>query len=147
MTVHKTLGLAIAATALLAACATAPTDIAGRRLTLADAGPAPPDYRAAINEALRYRLRDYESARIEYPMPPRPVVFGQTALNVGGAGWELCPMVNARNAMGGYTGYRPVFILWNRGQVVDFKADVTAEVWCRDNNDARLAAGPRLALQ
>src|SRR5690606_35939416 len=106
--------------------------------------PAPTDVRAVVNETLRYRLKDFETARVEMPVQPRPVVFADTAINVGGAGWEICPMVNAKNSFGAYVGYRPVYILWNSGRVIDFKAGPTAEIWCRDNNDARLLAGARL---
>lgn len=140
----KTL-IAALITLALAACTTPPTDQKGKPLTIADAGPAPGDAMEAVRSALRYRLKDFESAKIELPLRPRPAVFARAAgLNQGGAGWELCPMVNAKNSFGGYTGFKPIFILWNTGQVIDFNASEIAEFWCRDKNDARLEVGPRL---
>lgn len=124
---------------------TPPTDQTGRRLSLSDAGPPPMDVAEAVKGVLRYRLKDFESAKLEMPIKPRPVVFAQAAgMNAGGAGWEICPMVNAKNSFGGYTGFKPIFILWKQGQVVDFNATEMAEFWCRDKNDARIEVGLRL---
>ena len=138
--------LAAALSALmLTACMTPPTSPSGRQLTLADAGPPPADVSEAVRTALRYRLKDFETARIEMAMQPRPVVFASTTgMNAGGAGWEICPMVNAKNSFGAYTGFKPIFILWKQGEVIDFNASEMAAFWCRDKNDARLEAGPRL---
>lgn len=129
----------------LAGCMTPPTNSSGKLLTLADAGPPPTDVAETVRNALRFRLKDFESAKIEIPNQPRPVVFATASgLNAGGAGWEICPVVNAKNSFGGYTGYKPIFILWSRGQVIDFNASDMAEFWCRDKNDARVEVGPRL---
>ena len=130
--------------AALVGCSTPPSDSSGRKLTLGDAGASPLDQRGVVAEVLRHRLKDFESARIEYPLQPRAAVFAKTAFSNGGAGWEICPLVNAKNSLGAYTGYRPIFIFWNSGQVLDFKADETSEFWCRDKNDARIEVGPRL---
>lgn len=130
---------------LLTACMTPPTDQLGRKLSLVDAGPPPPDTGEVVRSALRYRLKDFDAAKIEIPVAPRPVVFAQAAgMNAGGAGWEICPMVNAKNSFGGYTGFKPIFILWKQGQVIDFNATEMAEFWCRDKNDARIEVGSRI---
>lgn len=136
--------LSLIALAILAGCSTPPSDLSGRRLSLADAGPPPADQKVVVAAVLRHRLKDFDSAKIEYPTRPRPAVFANTAFNNGGAGWEICPLVNAKNSFGAYTGYRPVFIFWNSGQVLDFNADEMSEFWCRDKNDARIEVGPRL---
>ena len=78
-------------------------------------------------------------------MQPRPVVFASmTGMNSGGAGWEICPMVNAKNSFGAYTGFKPIIILWKQGQVIDFNASEMAAFGCRDKNDGRIQVGPRL---
>lgn len=131
---------------LLAACTTPPIDQSGRKLTLADAGPPPTDVTEAVRSALRYKLKDFETAKIELPLSPRPVVLGKTyGMKVGGAGWEICPMVNAKNSYGAYTGFKPMFILWNNGQVIAFDSSEMAEFWCREEKiDNRLETGARL---
>lgn len=135
----------LAITLLLTACVTQPTDHTGRKLSLADVGPPPSDINEVISNVLRYRLKDFDSAKIETPVKPRPVVFARaTGLNTGGAGWEICPMVNAKNSFGAYTGFKPIFIFWKEGEVIDFNATEMAEFWCRDKNDARIETGQRL---
>ena len=130
---------------LLSACMSPPVDQAGRKLSLADAGSPPGDVEKVVRDALRYRLKDFDSAKIELPFSPRPVVFAKApGLNSGGAGWEICPRVNAKNSYGGYTGFKTIFILWNQGEVIDFNASDMADFWCRDKNDARIEVGNRM---
>ncbi|HJV26854.1 MAG TPA: hypothetical protein VJ673_14290 [Aromatoleum sp.] len=125
----------------LQGCGTAPVGQDGRRLTLADVGPAPQDPMQIVRESLKYRLKDPDSAKVELDRAPRPVVFAGTIGTNGGAGWELCPQVNAKNGFGAYTGYKRVFILWNSGSVVDFIDDYLGDAYCRERNDYRLEVG------
>lgn len=127
--------------AILTGCATAPTGPTGQLQTLADAGPAPADPQKVIAEVLRTRLKDPDSARVQLTKPPRAVVFAKTAATNGGAGWELCPEVNARNGYGAYTGYKRMFILWRNGHVVDFIDGHLGEAYCNERNDYRLQSG------
>ena len=60
-------------------------------------------------------LVDPESARFKYPY--------MTVEQRGSKhpnGWATCAMVNARNSMGGYTGYQIVLIRFVQGKVVFF---------------------------
>ena len=129
----------------LVACTIYPTDRNGRKLTLEDVGPPPADVAEAVRNALRYQLKDFDSAKIEIPVSPRPVVFAKApGLNNGGAGWEICPMVNAKNSYGAYVGFSPAFILWNKGEVIDIIFSKASPYWCGDDNSTRALVGPRL---
>lgn len=123
----------------LAGCASHPTGPDGRPLTLADAGPPPADQETAVRAVLKYRLRDYDSAKIELDRAPRRVVMSPYLDLSGGAGWEMCPMVNAKNVYGGYVGYQRVFILWKNGVAVAYADGATGAAWCDERNSFRLA--------
>lgn len=129
--------LALAAVGL-AACTTAPTGQGGKPLTLADAGPKPADAMAIAKAAMLPILKDPESARFQLIRPARPVVTGDTMFNKGGAGWEICVNVNAKN---GYTGYRTTYLLWNSGRVVLHDSSPMGETMCRENDSTRLLVG------
>lgn len=130
-----------ALTVSLAACSTTPTGQGGKPLTLADAGPKPTDAMAIAKAVMLPILKDPESARFQLIRPARPVVTGDTIFHKGGAGWEICVNVNAKNSYGGYTGYRTTYILWNSGRVVLHKTTEMAEVMCREIDDSRLMVG------
>jgi len=136
----RAFALSILATGLTA-CASAPTGEGGRAVTLADAGPAPADALGLINRELRTRLKDPESARVAIAREPRRVVFATSSFNKGGAGWEICAQVNAKNSFGAYTGVKQVFMLWNTGRVVDFIDGDLGNAFCREKNDYRLQVG------
>lgn len=128
------------ATAILASlvctcgCATHPTDSTGRQLTIEDAGPAPVDPEAAFREVLRYRLKDPDSALVR--IIGKPVAMVTRAVIIiptnGGAGWQICAEVNAKNSYGAYVGYKRIFVLWNAGKAVDYLDGDFGEMACRD---------------
>lgn len=129
----------VVAIVMIAGCASHPTTPDGRPQTLQDAGPPPADPMAVVRGVLKYRLRDFDSAKIELDRAPRRVVMGSWLEHPGGAGWELCPNVNAKNAYGGYTGYQRTFILWRNGSVVDVIDGDFGEAYCTERNNFRLA--------
>lgn len=122
----------------LVGCGHAPMNGAGKPATLADVGPAPVDPMLIVTSELKMRLKDPETARIELARPPRAVVMANSALVPGGAGWEICASVNAKNAFGGYTGYKSIFFLWNNGELLSYVDGDLGDAFCRDKNDYRL---------
>lgn len=127
--------------AALTACTTAPTGQGGKPLTLADAGPKPADAMAIAKAAMLPILKDPESARFQLIRPARPVVTGDSIFHKGGAGWEICVNVNAKNSYGGYTGNRTTYLLWNTGRVVLHDSSPFGETLCRENDSSRLMVG------
>lgn len=121
---------ALLVSTLLAGCASAPMHADGRLVTLADAGPVPEDQAAIVLGVLKEALRDPESAKVEIDRAPRRVIVSKLLERKGGAAWELCPLVNAKNAYGGYTGYKRVHILWNE-RVVDYSVGDFGDEVCR----------------
>lgn len=131
--------------ALLSACATTSGGPAGEPLTLADAGPAPRDALAAAKTALRDVLKDPESARVELIRPARPIVLARSMFSEGGAGWEICVSVNAKNSFGAYVGYKPYFILWHATGVKEIKGQDLGFGYCAERNSHRLQVGKPVA--
>lgn len=129
---------ALLVSTLLAGCASAPMHADGRLVTLADAGPVPEDQAAIVQEVLARILKDPDSARVVIDRAPRRVVMSKIGFRPGGAGWELCPSVNAKNEFGGYTGARRVFILWN-GEVREVLANEFGQSVCAGTGDAYAA--------
>ena len=127
--------------AALTACVTAPTGQGGKPLTLADAGPKPADAMAIANAAILPMLKDPESARFQLIRPARPVVMADTVFHKGGAGWEICVNVNAKNSFGGYVGYRTTYLMWNTGKIIMHIDGDLGQVACSENIGARLMIG------
>lgn len=96
----------------LAALAAAPT--------LAQAPPAPQvappaGYEESIRILLRGKLLDPDSAKLEAYRAPKwgSFVAVKTPWSKPEVGWLACYAVNAKNAMGGYTGYQTVLFVVN----------------------------------
>ncbi len=106
--------LLLGAAASLAGCA-APTP------TASNAGPRPPDPRRLVQDFLRGQLKDPYSAQIEMrsmnPTTAKGPLFGPPVY-----AWGICADVNAKNAYGGYTGFKPVVVVWraDRGLLEGF---------------------------
>ena len=86
---------------------------------------------AIVRDALRYRLKDPDSAMVKLVGSPYPMVINKTMVTNGGAGWWICAEVNAKNSYGGYTGYKHVFIFWRAGEVLDYLDDDMGQIACR----------------
>lgn len=97
--------LMLGTVALFAGCATPANP------TAAEAGPRPPDPRRVVQEYLRAQLKDPYSAQVEMrgmaPAQASGAMFGPRVI-----GWGICADVNAKNAYGGYTGFKPVVVVW-----------------------------------
>lgn len=106
----------IAVAALVAGCASAPTtgEIAGF-----DYGPYPSAYQTVIQDYLRQRLKDPDSAQYQWERGPSQGWDRYGRLNVG---WRVCLQVNAKNSFGGYTGFRPYYFIINRDRIVRVEA-------------------------
>lgn len=90
--------------AALAGCASGPG-------TPADYGPKPTDPMRVMRDYLRVALKDPYSAQIE--MRAVGQITNRTSLFTPMLyAWGICAEVNAKNAFGGYTGFKPVIVLW-----------------------------------
>jgi hypothetical protein len=102
---------------LLCGCTTAPTAPDGSLLGPSDFGPRPDDPAAIVAEHLRTRLRDPYSAQIEVRGLNQVTVKG-SLITRAAFGWGICAGVNAKNAYGGYSGFKNVVVVWRQGSGV-----------------------------
>ena len=104
--------LSIAAVAALAGCAVnQPVD-----WSKADYGPYPQDYEQIVKQHMQERLKDPDSAK--YQFPGKPVAGYEHIAGKTDFGWYLCPLVNAKNSYGAYTGYQQYYIMIKNGIVI-----------------------------
>jgi hypothetical protein len=99
---------------ILSACATGTPNAA-------DIGPVPTiDPDQEVKSRLELILIDSDSAkyrRVGGPVPGR----AQQALLLGGQvveGWGYCYLINAKNRLGGYTGYTPYYFVFRNNTIV-----------------------------
>lgn len=96
--------VALSFAALVAACAQA---VEPRNASTLGARPSDPE--AAIRSYMELRLIDPRSAmyrKVGGPVPGHakpPLIDGGARVH----GWSYCYLVNARNRLGGYTGWQP----------------------------------------
>ena len=105
---------AVSALLLMAGCSAGPPDLAA-------IGPVPTvDPEPQIRAAMDLVLIDGESARYRQVGGPVPGKVQQPLLAGGrtAQGWGYCYLINARNSLGGYTGFKPWYFV--------FKNDVLA---------------------
>lgn len=102
-------------TALLAACAQikAPTQ---EETDAADYGPDPVDQQSIIKRYYEYRLKDPASA--QYRDWSKPVKYWFGTRGTSTFGYLVCVAVNAKNSLGGYTGFQTDGFLLRNGNVV-----------------------------
>lgn len=77
---------------------------------------APPaGYEESVRAYLRGKLLDPESAKLEPVRAPKwgSFVAVKTPWSKPESGWLVCYSINAKNAMGGYTGYQTVLFVVN----------------------------------
>lgn len=77
---------------------------------------APPEvYQESVRIYLRGKLLDPDSAKLELVAGPRwgSFVAVKTPWSKPEIGWLVCYSLNAKNAMGGYTGYQKVLFVVN----------------------------------
>ena len=110
------LTVSISCLASLIGCATGPTP---EQLSSADYGPPPPEnYREMIKSEFDLKLIDGASARYKFYDPDQGYtsdapMYG-TKLTFG---WHVCGIVNAKNRMGGYTGWSPFYVIFRHNSI------------------------------
>ena len=106
----KRITLAVLSTlAILSGCASVDEPVVG------DYGPFPARWQAEIDSYLENNLIDPDSRRVRFDSGP-------VATRTPGKarfGYGVCAWVNARNRLGGYTGAKQVFFLFQQGRLVE----------------------------
>jgi hypothetical protein len=85
------------------------------------AGPLPANYQELIENYLKAHLRDPFSAVVEVTRPPRLAVYYANRTiwgpGKGYANWIVCFNLNAKNALGGFVGFRPYALFIRNGVI------------------------------
>lgn len=81
----------------------------------ADYGPKPSDPARIMQDYLRVSLKDPYSAQVQMRAVGRITGTRASLLVPAPYGWGICADVNAKNAFGGYTGFKPVLVIWRSG--------------------------------
>lgn len=79
-----------------------------------DYGPKPTDPDRIMQDYLRGQLKDPYSAQVEMRAVGR-ITTKSSLLVPTTYGWGICAVVNAKNSYGGYTGFKPVVVIWRSG--------------------------------
>jgi hypothetical protein len=93
--------------------------------------PANFDPEPAIRQALGTELIDAESARFRRvggPVPGRarpPIIVGGPTVE----GWGYCYLVNAKNRLGGYTSYQPIYVVFSGTHVAGWAQNAELSTW------------------
>lgn len=121
-----TRGLCAAALLFLTGCATnSPPDLAA-------IGPAPTvDPEPQIKAAMNLLLIDAESARYQQVGGPVPGKAQQPLLAGGRTvqGWGYCYLINAKNSLGGYTGFAPWYFVFSGDALVGSAQNAQLSSW------------------
>lgn len=97
---------------LLTGCALQPTP---QQLATADYGPLPDHWQALARGAFEWSLYDPFSAQYRFNAPEPGWVSNTSQIVYG---WRITGLVNAKNRMGGYVGWRAFAVLLRHGAVV-----------------------------
>lgn len=93
-----------------------------------DYGRIPDDYQSLIVSYFQEILKDPDSAKFKFETPQR--AYRNTGLAYGGSvtwiGYAVRIQINAKNSLGGYTGFEPYTVFFTNGRVVG-----QAEGWTR----------------
>ncbi|WP_127999193.1 hypothetical protein [Piscinibacter defluvii] len=81
----------------------------------AEYGPKPADPTRIMQDYLRVQLKDPLSAQMQMRAVGRITTTRASLLVPARYGWGICADVNAKNAFGGYTGFKPVLVIWRAG--------------------------------
>ena len=108
---------ALSLTAALAACAAAPMRPSEAELAVADSGPFPDQWEAAIKSHMNERLKDPESARYDFFRRPTKFYSGYNAPYL--YGWGTCVYINSKNSFGGYTGKQIGYFFLRGNEVLE----------------------------
>jgi hypothetical protein len=108
--------LGIGATvALLPGCKSPPTKA---EMDAADYGPQPENHEQLVRDYLKPKLKDAESAIIEFRAGPKRLYQQDTLLRPLQYGWGVCVLLNEKNDAGTYTGFQPIVFYIHSGKVI-----------------------------
>ena len=97
----------------------------------------PKNWKALATERLETTLVDPQSAQYRFPYPPPAKAWRSVVGNKGELssktvyGWRTCFQYNAKNRMGGYTGYKDAFVFYKNGRAAYINTKY-ADVKCDD---------------
>ncbi len=104
-----------ATTALFPGCKAPPTKT---EMDSADYGPQPENYEQLVRDYLKPKLKEPESAIIEFRAGPKRLYQQGTVLRPLQYGWGVCVLVNEKSSAGAYTGFHPVVFYIHSGKVL-----------------------------
>jgi hypothetical protein len=88
-----------------------------RELAAADCGPEPIAAEEQIRDWLRYRLKDYDSVRLEVESPKKGYSTRLTPDRQLFLGWDVVARVNAKNSFGAYAGWTTYHFFFRTGYI------------------------------
>lgn len=109
----KPIFAALAVTAALAGCSTAPATPAGTP------GAYPSQHHAIFSRHLAATLKDPATAQVRHVAGPAPYAREAVLFAPALHGWASCYAVNAKNSFGGYTGAKSYIAVFRDGALVD----------------------------
>ena len=102
----------------LVGCASAPS-VTREQIAAADVGPTPGEAEhAKITAALELLLKDPRSAEFKWGTPHKDALGTAGRVDFG---WEVPVLINAKNSMGGYTGFQPWAFFLINGRVASYQ--------------------------
>lgn len=119
---------------ILSGCASSPPT--AEQLQSAEYGPYPSNWKEQVKERMKIILVDPDSVqyRFNYPEPKKAWhdILGDEGMFSTERiyGWRTCFQYNAKNSLGGYVGYKDVFVFFNNGQIALFNTKY-GDVKCR----------------
>lgn len=120
------LSCALASLALVAACASPPTD---DQVRAADTGPYPSSYEQIVKANFATSLFDPYSAVFTFTRAPTKG-YGGNPIDGAKIGWIVCGTVNAKNRMGGYVGAKPFVVVISKDAVIHREIDTPTAARC-----------------
>lgn len=122
---HRIL-VAVGAMALVAACASPPTD---EQVRAANTGPYPTKYEQIVKDNFATSLFDPYSAVYSFTRTPTKG-YGGNPMDGARIGWIVCGTVNAKNRLGGYVGAKPFVAIISNGTVIHREVDTPTAARC-----------------
>jgi len=120
---------------VMQACSTGPERPSPEQFDKANYGPSPKDWQKTIKEKMEFTLIDPDSAKYRFlrePVKNWKAVMGNKGLFSTDFrfGWTTCFGVNAKNTLGGYTGYKTYFAMIKYDNVIILWDGAMAQVNC-----------------
>jgi len=94
--------------------------------------PVTVNYKQVAYRILKYALRDFESARIEFSEPqPRYISISTESGTVKVGGFVVTMAINQKNEFGAYTGYEFTSILFRNNDPIAYKPNGGDWIWAQ----------------